>query len=116
MQVVNIKKQYMVNSGYRDLEDWLTDTNHIYIGRNLVIYVKGAYESKWHNPYSIKKYGLDQCLQLYEKHIRTSDLYHQLDELEDKVLGCWCHPKRCHGDILCSLLKEKRELVTKVNP
>jgi len=23
-----------------------------------------------------------------------------LIELKGKTLGCWCHPKQCHGDIL----------------
>ena len=31
-----------------------------------------------------------------------------LIELEGKVLGCWCHPEPCHGDILVKLLREKR--------
>ena len=28
-----------------------------------------------------------------------------LDELKDKVLGCWCHPELCHGDVLVELIK-----------
>lgn len=27
-------------------------------------------------------------------------------ELKDKVLGCWCAPKLCHGDILVELANE----------
>jgi len=26
-----------------------------------------------------------------------------LPELRGKVLGCWCAPKACHGDVLVSL-------------
>ncbi len=26
-------------------------------------------------------------------------------ELKDKVLGCWCAPKLCHGDILVELAR-----------
>lgn len=26
-----------------------------------------------------------------------------LDELRGKVLGCWCRPKRCHGEVLIEL-------------
>lgn len=26
--------------------------------------------------------------------------------LKDKVLGCWCKPKSCHGDILANLVNQ----------
>lgn len=74
-------------------------------------YVKGATSSKWRNPYPVKKYGLDQSLRLYEEHIRNSDLWYQLPELKGKVLGCWCHPNRCHGDVLAELYRERREQI-----
>ena len=32
-----------------------------------------------------------------------------LHELKDKVLGCWCKPLSCHGDILVELIKKKYE-------
>ena len=35
-----------------------------------------------------------------------SELMNQLPELKNKVLGCWCYPEKCHGDILFKLLKE----------
>jgi hypothetical protein len=28
------------------------------------------------------------------------DLMARLPELKGKVLGCWCAPEACHGDIL----------------
>lgn len=27
----------------------------------------------------------------------------RVKELKDKTLGCWCHPKACHGDVLAKL-------------
>ncbi len=106
MQVVNIKKKHLVESGYKDFEDWITNPTNLYIGRNMNFYVKGTLASKWQNPFSVKKYGLDRCLELYEEHITKSDLINQINELEGKTLGCWCKPNRCHGDILMKLLKE----------
>lgn len=83
----------------------------IYIGRRLN-YPKATFPlSKWHNPFIIKfmKYSIEENLELYEKHIRnTPKLWKDLDELEGKILGCWCKPDPCHGDILIKLLKEKR--------
>jgi len=89
--------------GYTDLVDWLKDENHIYIGRNMVFYVPGAVKSKWANPFNVKKYGRDECLRMYREHILNSDLKNQLSELKGKVLGCWCCPEPCHGDILVEL-------------
>lgn len=34
------------------------------------------------------------------------ELLDQLHTLKDKVLGCWCKPKSCHGDVLARLTNE----------
>ena len=105
MSVVSIKKEALKKRGYRDLEHWLETENNIYIGRNMLFYVKGAKKSKWANPYSVKKYGREECLKKYKEYILSNDnLMSQLGELEGKILGCWCHPAACHGDILIELL------------
>ncbi len=105
MQVVNVKKNNLNKLNYKDFIEWSANTNHLYIGRDMSYYVPGTYKSKWHNPFPVKNYGLDECLILYEEHIRDN-LYSDLPELEGKILGCWCHPNKCHGDILIKLLKE----------
>lgn len=108
MNITNVSKKNLVKHGYKNLEEWLLDPNHIYIGRNMSFAVKGAVGSKWQNPFKVKDYGLDKCLELYEKHIRTNPiLWNSLNELQDKELGCWCFPKKCHGDILIKLVNEK---------
>ncbi len=70
----------------------------VYIGR----------PSKWGNPYVIGVHGSrEEVIQMYEEHIRTSPiLMRALPELQGKVLGCWCPPKPCHGEVLLKLLKE----------
>lgn len=30
-------------------------------------------------------------------------------DLKGKILGCWCKPKCCHGDIIVKFLEEKNE-------
>lgn len=110
-RVVNVKKAHLNKNGFDNLEVWKENPQHLYIGRNMEYYVKGASSSKWQNPFPVKKYGLEKCLELYENHVRTTELYSQLDELEDKVLGCWCFPSPCHGDVLCRLLQEKKDQV-----
>ena len=105
-KVVNIRKAELVKSGYKDFEDWSKSKDHVYIGRNMNVYVKGTLASKWKNPFPVKKYGLEKSLELYEEHIRKSGLVNEVCELKGKTLGCWCKPQKCHGDILVKLIKE----------
>lgn len=107
MNVTCIKKSELNKHGFKDFEDWKKQKKSLYIGRNMSFYVKGATKSKWHNPYTVKKYGLKECLKLYEEHIRNSDLWDDLEELEGKELGCWCETNECHGYVLMKLLNEK---------
>lgn len=69
----------------------------IYIGR----------PSKWGNPFSIGKDGTrEEVIQKYEAWLLKQDnLLKALPELKDKILGCWCKPKSCHGDILIKYLE-----------
>mmetsp|Transcript_109741 Transcript_109741/g.194005 ORF Transcript_109741/g.194005 Transcript_109741/m.194005 type:complete len:167 (-) Transcript_109741:59-559(-) len=112
-KVVNVRKAKLKARGFRDLEHWVSDPSHIYIGRNMTFYVKGAVKSKWHNPYSVKKYGSKGAIEMYRQRLltgvdekgRKNTLLSELGELAGKELGCWCHPEPCHGDVLADLLK-----------
>lgn len=75
----------------------------VYIGR----------PSKWGNPFSIGKDGTrKEVIEKYERYIlKNKELLNDLHELEDKVLGCWCKPKSCHGDILVKLVNNKGVLL-----
>ena len=73
----------------------------VYIGR----------PSKWGNPFVIGKDGSrEEVIQKYEKWIMSDEnatLRTQIKkELKGKVLGCWCKPKACHGDILARIVDE----------
>lgn len=66
----------------------------IYIGR----------ESKWGNPFIVGPYTREEALEKYEEWIENQLwLLKDIHELKGKVLGCWCKPKACHGDILAYL-------------
>lgn len=75
------------------------DDYDVYIGR----------PSKWGNPFSIGKDGTrKEVIEKYEKYVVTNKkLMNDLHELEGKILGCWCKPKACHGDVLVKLIKHK---------
>ena len=74
------------------------DVFDVYIGR----------PSKWGNPFKIGVDGTrDEVIRKYREYVlRTPQLNNALHELEGKILGCWCAPKPCHGDILVVLANE----------
>jgi len=55
-----------------------------------------------------KQYG-DMAIPMYEQYIRSSPLINDIEELRGKVLGCWCKPSPCHGDILLKILDERSQ-------
>ncbi len=78
----------------------------VYIGR----------PSKWGNPFTHIKDRFtkaafivsdrETAISSYRKWITEGDGKHllkDLHELRGKVLGCWCSPKSCHGDVLSEL-------------
>jgi hypothetical protein len=73
----------------------------VYIGR----------PSKWGNPFSIGRDGSRmEVIAKYGLWIQTQPhLLKALPELRGKVLGCWCSPKACHGDILTAMANGKRK-------
>ena len=105
MEVVNVRVKYL-RPKYNSLKEWMKDENHVYIGRNNPWV--GVKRSKWHNPYTVKQHTREKVVELYEKYvlekIEKGEL--DLDEIRGKVLGCWCKPNDCHGDILVRLCKE----------
>jgi hypothetical protein len=89
------------------------DENDVYIGRNMMYTKYKLAQSKWYNPYLVDKYNKDgtiktkrdgsnlDVIRKYGAYLSTQKhLIASLYELTDKVLGCWCKPLPCHGDIL----------------
>ena len=66
--------------------------------------------TKWGNPFVVGKDGdRDACCDLYEVWLLTQpELMESISELKGMTLGCWCKPKRCHGDILARLANDKK--------
>ena len=78
---------------------------YVYIGR-YVCYTP-FHQSKWHNPFSVKKYGRQKSIELYRKYLQDKpELLNCLYELERKILCCWCKPEACHGDVLVELVEK----------
>lgn len=68
----------------------------VYIGR----------PSRWGNPFQIGPDGnREQVVEKYRiwlyKQVQQGKIsLEDLAGLEGKILGCWCSPEACHGDIL----------------
>lgn len=82
------------------------DPYDIYIGRG----------SKFGNPYSHLPNSAapfpvetrEDAIRLYEEWIRSQpELMEAVKkELRGKILGCWCAPLACHGDVLIRISNE----------
>jgi hypothetical protein len=73
------------------------DAYDVYIGRG----------SKWGNPYVIGKDGnREEVIAKYEKSLTNHAEIRS--KLKGKTLGCWCKPKKCHGDILLEIANDLR--------
>lgn len=88
-RVVNLNKEYY----------------DIYVGRGSI----------WGNPYShlhgTKAQHIvktrQEAVECYRQYIlNRSDLLARLPELKGKVLGCYCKPLACHGDVLVELCNQ----------
>jgi hypothetical protein len=82
------------------------ERHHVYVGRN----PKWLPPSKWGNPFVVGKHGArGECVKLYEGWLlENEELMAALGELRGKVLGCWCAPQSCHGDVLVRLANASR--------
>ena len=83
----------------------------VYIGR----------PSKWGNPFShqagtlakFKVSSRDEAVAKFEEYLLASDLMKDLHELKGKVLGCWCAPLSCHGDVLVKWANREYECLSR---
>ena len=64
-------------------------------------------KSCWGNPFIVDEDGdRDTVIASYRDHFLPykPSLARRLPELKGKVLGCWCYPKQCHGNLLIQAL------------
>jgi hypothetical protein len=83
---------------------------------SLVVHCKkGRYDvyigrpSEWGNIFEIGKDGTrEEVIEKYRQWVvQQPHLMAKIKELKGKVLGCWCHPKLCHGDVLVELANKE---------
>lgn len=79
----------------------------VYVGR----------PSVWGNPFShldgtlgiFKVETREEAIQKYEEWVLSQpEMMKEIKtQLKGRVLGCWCKPKSCHGDILLRIANEE---------
>lgn len=116
--VINIRTKY-IRPEYDNLKEWMEENDHVYIGRKGVVFINGKrfpeMDSIWANPFKIgSDRSRDDVIDLYRKYLkkrlRTDPvLGEQLLDLDGKILGCWCKPDACHGDVILELLEEMKK-------
>jgi hypothetical protein len=74
----------------------------VYIGRDY----KEFSDEGWGNPFHIGPDGTrEEVLVKYREWILGNEyLLKRLPALKGKLLGCWCKPLECHGDVLAELV------------
>lgn len=71
------------------------EKHDVYIGRGSI----------WGNPFVIGQDGTrEEVIKQYMDYLLTRpELILKIKDLKGKVLGCWCSPLACHGDVLAHL-------------
>lgn len=85
------------------------DREAITAAREAGLYVFIGKSSKWGNPYQVGWDGNHkEIIEKYREWIQTQPhLLADLPSLRGKVLGCYCAPRPCHGNVLVELAAKK---------
>lgn len=77
----------------------------VYIGRSNPRY--GLPKSPYANPFEVGQDGTrEEVIEKYKDWLLAQPelVESARRELHGKVLGCWCKPKTCHGDVLVEIV------------
>lgn len=96
------ERQELVLSGISVTANQQTDISLIGWAKEKGLYVPIDRGTIWGNPFKVDEDGSrKEILRKYEfYYFMKPSLWEKLNSLKGKVLGCWCYPEKCHGDIL----------------
>lgn len=74
--------------------------HNVYIGR----------PSRWGNPFRIGEHGtrMEVIRKYKEWLLNNKELMNEIMDLDGKILGCHCKPKKCHGDVIVEIIEAKK--------
>lgn len=77
---------------------WKQDPNFVYIGR----------PSIFGNPFIVGLHGdRETVINLYRDSLTPSFKELIREQCKGKILGCYCKPKACHGDVILEVINEQ---------
>jgi hypothetical protein len=102
----------VVNVRSAEWRQAVADGTAVYIGRRCA----GFAASPFGNPWKVgTRHGVNRgdAVQMYREWAVGMRMHpegkpfprERVESLRGKVLGCWCHPEKCHGDVLVELLE-----------
>ena len=68
--------------------------------------------SIWGNPFREGRHGTrEEVIEMYRQYLVEHPYLLELarKQLKGMILGCYCKPKQCHGDVLVELLQKDEE-------
>lgn len=74
------------------------------------VFVRVDRRSRWGNPFVMHGEGTrDEVIAAYrDDYLPTQPaLTDGIATLQGRILGCWCHPKACHGDTLAEAADQR---------
>ena len=103
---VSLKTDELEKTGYSSIQEWMDNPINVYTGNKIGYYGP----SKWANPFSSEP-NVIKSLKLYVIYLFSSNLIYDIDELNGKNLGCFCHNPReewqepmCNNQVLVDLI------------
>src|SRR3989338_10387795 len=123
-KIINCKVENL-RPRFHDLQKWIEadPVNHVYIGRPGVVFVDGkrfpppshTSSKLFGNPFKINKNGSrakvisDYRRYALERMKSDQEYRSAVLALKGKILGCWCAPLACHGDVLKEIAETMKE-------
>ena len=99
-------RKEQVEAGETVTANMRTDHQLIAWAEEQGLYVKIDRHSIWGNPFLLDEDGdRDEVCDSYRRYLDDKpSLQRRYEDLIGKVLGCWCYPERCHGNVLIEQL------------
>jgi hypothetical protein len=91
-----------VENGITVIANMKTDLALIEWAKSMNIFTRVDRATEWGNPFLLIADGERQTVvENYQWYLeRKPSLLAKVNSLQGKVLGCWCYPELCHGEIL----------------
>lgn len=91
-----------VTSGRSVTADMKEDLRLVEWAQSEGLFVRIDRATDWGNPFLLDEDGdRDEVIEAYSVYLSYKrSLHPRFESLRGKVLGCWCYPEGCHGDVL----------------